>query len=43
LVAHAQQSGRPPIGVFERQVAIESSWSNAAFKDALNAAGYVDG
>jgi putative ABC transport system substrate-binding protein len=43
LVAHAQQSGRPLIGFLSGRSPIESSSSNAAFKDALNAAGYVDG
>ena len=43
LVAHAQQSGRPLIGFLSGRSLIESSSSNAAFKDALNAAGYVDG
>lgn len=43
LVAYAQQSGRPLIGFLSGRSPIESSSSNAAFKDALNAAGYVDG
>src|SRR5450759_1653985 len=43
VVAHAQQSGRPLIGFLSGRSLTESSSSNAAFKDALNAAGYVDG
>jgi putative ABC transport system substrate-binding protein len=43
LVAHAQQSGRPLIGFLSARSPIESSSSIAAFKAALNAAGYVDG
>ena len=42
-VAHAQQSGRPLIGFLSGRSLIESASSHAAFKDALNAAGYVDG
>lgn len=43
LVALAQQPGRSLIGFLSSRSPIESSSSNAAFKDALNAAGYVEG
>jgi len=43
VVALAQQSSKPLIGFLSGRSPVESSSSNAAFKDALKAAGYVDG